>query len=106
MNPRMRLAASAAMTATIIGLLGAYATPAGAATGPTARLRDGNLTVTGTAARDVLRISMSHRQVAADFGFDGTIDARFLMSGVQQLSVQLGDGNDGLSVIGAGSADR
>jgi len=49
---------------------------------------------------------MSHPQVAADFGCDGTIDARFLMSGVQQRSVQLGDGNDGLSVIGAGSADR
>jgi hypothetical protein len=43
--------------------------------------------------------------VAVDFGFDGTIDARFLMSNVRQLSVQLGDGNDGLSVIGAGVGD-
>jgi hypothetical protein len=105
MNPRMRLAASAAMTATIAGLLGASAAPAGAATGATARLQNGILTVTGTAARDVLKISMGHRQVAVDFGFDGTIDARFLMSGVRQLSVQLGDGNDGLSVIGAGVGD-
>jgi hypothetical protein len=48
---------------------------------------------------------MGHRQVAVDFGFDGTIDTRFLMSGVRQVSVQLGDGNDGLSVIGAGVGD-
>src|SRR6266567_3957044 len=102
MNPRMRLAASAAVTATIAGLLGASAAPAGAATGPTAQLRDGILTVTGTPARDVVGISMGHRQVAVDFGSDGTIDARFLMSRVQRLSVQLGDGNDGLTVIGAG----
>ncbi|HET7247232.1 MAG TPA: hypothetical protein VFJ07_20590 [Streptosporangiaceae bacterium] len=105
MNPRMRLAACAAVTATIAGLLGASAAPAGAAAGPTARLQNGILAVTGTPARDVLKISMGHRQVAVDFGFDGTIDARFPMSGVRQLSVQLGDGNDGLSVIGAGVGD-
>jgi hypothetical protein len=105
MNTRVRLAAGAAMAATIAGLLGASAAPAGAATGPTARLQDGILTVTGTAARDVLKISLGHRQVAIDFGFDGTIDARFPMSGVRQLSVQLGGGNDGLSVIGAGVGD-
>jgi hypothetical protein len=105
MNTRVRLAAGAAVTATIAGLLGASAAPAGAATGATARLQDGILTVTGTAARDVLKISLGHRQVAVDFGFDGTIDARFPMSGVRRLSVQLGDGNDGLSVIGAGVGD-
>jgi hypothetical protein len=105
LNPRMHLAASAAMTATTAGLLGASAAPAGAATGATERLQDGILTVTGTATRDVLGISMGHRRVAVDFGFDGTIDARFLMSRVRQLSVQLGDGNDGLSVIGAGIGD-
>ena len=105
MNTRVRLAAAAAMAATIAGLLGASAAPAGAATGATARLQDGILTVTGTAARDVLKISLGHRQVAVDFGFDGTIDARFPMSGVRRLNVQLGDGNDGLSVIGAGVGD-
>jgi hypothetical protein len=104
MNTRMRLVASAAVTAAIAGVLGASA-PASAATGATARLQDGVLTVTGTAARDVLKISMGHRQVAVDFGFDGTVDARFLMSRVRQLNVQLGDGNDGLSVIGAGVGD-
>ena len=99
------IVAGVAMTATIAGLLGASAAPAGAATGATARLRDGILTVTGTAARDTIVISVSHSQVAVDFGFDNTIDARFLMSHVQQLSVQLGDGNDGLTVAGAGVGD-
>jgi len=106
MNTRMRLAASAAMTAAIAGLLGASAAaPASAATGATARLQNGVLTITGTAARDVLGISMGHRQLAIDFGFDGTVDARFLMSRIQRVSVQLGDGNDGISVIGAGVGD-
>lgn len=105
MKPRMPLAAGAAMAVTIAGLLGASAAPASAATGATARLQNGILTVTGTTARDVLKISMGHRQVAVDFGFDGTVDARFPMSGVRQLSVQLGDGNDGISVIGAGVGD-
>jgi hypothetical protein len=106
MNTRMRLAASAAMTAAIAGLLGASAAaPASAATGATAQLQNGVLTITGTAARDVLGISMGHRQLAIDFGFDGTVDARFLMSRIQRVSVQLGDGNDGISVIGAGVGD-
>src|SRR5499427_6061851 len=105
MNPRMRLAASVAMTATIAGLLGASAAPAGAATGATARLQNGILTVTGTAARDVVGISMGHRQLAVDFGSDGTVDARFLISRIQRVSVQLGDGNDGISIIGAGVGD-
>src|SRR5207302_1958051 len=87
MNPRMRLAAAAAMTATIAGLLGASAAPAGAATGATARLQDGILTVTGTAARDVVGISMGHRQVAVDFGVDGTIGPE---------TISLGGGNDKL----------
>src|SRR5215468_5940019 len=105
MNARMGLAAGAALAATIAGLLGASAASAGAATGATARLQNGILTVTGTAARDVVGISMGHRQVAIDFGSDGTVDARFLMSRVRQLNVQLGDGDDGLSVIGAGVGD-
>ena len=105
MNTRMRLAAGAAVTAAIAGVLGASAAPASAATGATARLQNGILTITGTASRDVVGISMSHRQAAIDFGSDGTVDARFLMSRVRQLNVQLGDGNDGFSVIGAGVGD-
>jgi hypothetical protein len=105
MNSRMRVAAAAAVTATVAGLLGASAAPAGAATGATARLHNGILTITGTAARDAVGISMGHRQVAIDFGEDGTVDVRFLMSRVQQLNVQLGGGDDGLSLIGAGVGD-
>src|SRR5215471_1802512 len=105
MSPRTRLAVGAAMAATIAGLLGASAAPADAATGATARLRNGILTVTGTAARDVVKISMGHRQVTVDFGFDGTIDARFRMSRVLRMRVQLGDGNDGCAVIGKGVGD-
>jgi hypothetical protein len=88
-----------------VGLgLGAVVTPAYAA-GPTARLKLGTVTVTGTAARDVVSISMNHDRLAVDFGFDGTIDARFLMSRIQRLSVQLGGGNDGTAVIGTGVGD-
>ncbi len=98
-----RLAGTLAVMATALGLV-AVATPAHAA-GPTARLRNGTVTVTGTAARDVVDISMSHDRLTVDFGFDGTIDARFSMSRVQRLSVQLGGGNDGTAVIGAGVGD-
>jgi hypothetical protein len=82
------------------------AAPAGAAaTGATATLSHGTLTVTGTATRDVIDVTMGHRSLSVDFGFDGTVDARFLMSRVQRLSVFLGGGNDGLTVIGAGVGD-
>lgn len=40
--------------ATAVGGLSAFATPAGAATGPTARLKHGTVTVTGTAVRDLI----------------------------------------------------
>ena len=107
MNARLtyrRFAGAVAVMATTAVGLGVAATPSDAA-GPTARLRLGTVTVTGTAARDVVDISMNHDRLKVDFGFDGTIDARFSMSRVQQLSVQLGGGNDGTSVTGAGVGD-
>ncbi|HYJ69167.1 MAG TPA: hypothetical protein VEX15_16075 [Nocardioidaceae bacterium] len=91
------------MATTVLGL-GVLATPADAAA-PTARLRNGTVTVTGTAVRDVVDISMSHDRLRVDFGFDATIDARFSMSRVQRLSVQLAGGNDGTAVIGTGVSD-
>jgi hypothetical protein len=100
LTPR-RLAGTVAVMATVALGLGVLATPAAAAA-PTARLRNGTLTVTGTAVRDVVDISMNHDRLTVDFGFDGTIDARFSMSRVQRLSVQLGGGNDGTAVIGTG----
>jgi hypothetical protein len=83
----------------------ALATPAGAATGPTATLRHGTVTITGSAARDVIDVEVSRDQLTVDFGFDGTIDAQFPKFRVQRLSVQLGDGDDGLAVIGTGGID-
>jgi hypothetical protein len=102
---RRQAAAAVAAMATVAGGLTAFAGPANAATGPTARLSQGTLTVSGTAARDVIDLEMSHTRVTVDFGFDGTVDARFSMSNVQRLSVQLVGGNDGLSVIGTGVGD-
>jgi hypothetical protein len=103
-STRRRLARSVAVMATTALGLGVLATPADAA-GPTARLSQGTVTVTGTAVRDVVDISMNHDRLKADFGFDGTIDARFSMSRVQRLSVQLGGGDDGTAVTGAGVGD-
>ncbi len=102
---RRRLAATVAVMATAIGGFTAFAGPAGAATGPTAQLNQGTVTVTGTAVRDVIDIEVSHARLAVDFGFNGTIDARFRMSRVQRLSVRLAGGRDGLSVIGTGVGD-
>src|SRR6188472_3910899 len=95
-----RLAAPAAVMATAVGALGAIATPAGAATVPTATLKQGTVTVTGTTARDVIDVKLDADQLAVDFGFDGRVDAQFPMSRVQRLSVLTGDGDDGVTVEG------
>ena len=104
MNLR-RLAATSAMMATAAGALSAIATPAGAATAPTARLKQGTVTVTGTAARDVMSITLDADRLAVDFGSDGTVDAQFPRSRVQRLSVLAGQGDDGVSVSGTGVGD-
>jgi hypothetical protein len=101
-----RLAGTVALMATTVGGVSAFAAPAGAATGPTARLNRGTVTVTGTAARDVVDIEMSHDELTVDFGSDGTIEARFPMSRVKALNVQGGDGDDVLVVLGTGVGDR
>ena len=100
-----RLAATVAVIASATGGFIAVAGPAGAATGPTARLGNGTVTITGTPARDVVDVEMSHDLLTVDFGFDGTIEAQFPMSRVRRLSAQLGGGDDGLSVIGTGVGD-
>jgi hypothetical protein len=102
---RRRLAVTVAVMATVAGGFTAFAGPASAATGPTARLRQGTVTVTGTAVRDVTDVEMSHDQLTVDFGFDGTVDAKFPMSRVKALSVQGGGGDDGLGVVGTGVGD-
>jgi len=100
-----RLAATIALIAIVAVGFGAFATPAGAATGPTARLRDGTATVTGTAARDQIRVTLDTDRLTVDFGFDGTVDARFPRTRVTAVQVLGGDGDDGLSVDGAGVGD-
>src|SRR3954466_15005668 len=97
-----RLAATSAVMATAVGASSALATPAGAATAPTATLKQGTVTVTGTAVRDVLDVKLDADRLAVDFGFDGTVDAQFPMSRVKRLSVLTGDGDDGVSVEGTG----
>jgi hypothetical protein len=99
-----RLAGIVAVMATTAGGLVA-ATPAGAATGPTATLTSGVLTVTGTAARDVIHVTLDATHVVVDFGFDGTIDAQFRRSQVQRVKVLGGGGDDGMSVDGSGVGD-
>lgn len=99
------LVATVAVVATAMDGFTTFAGPAGAAAGPTATLANGIVTVTGTAARDVADVEMSHDQLTVDFGFDGTVDAHFPMSRIRQLTVQLGGGDDGLSVVGLGVGD-
>jgi hypothetical protein len=105
MNTRVdlrRVAGSLAVLAAAVGGLSAFATSAGAATGPTASLTNGTVTVTGTPARDVMNITVDPTELAIDFGSDGTVDAQFPMSRVQRLSVLAGEGDDGVSVSGTG----
>jgi len=99
------LAGTLAVLATAASGLSALATPASAATGPTASLRQGIATVIGTPARDVIDITVDPDQLAVDFGSNGTVDAHFAMSQVQGVSVLAGDGDDGVSVIGTGVGD-
>jgi uncharacterized protein YggE len=75
-----RLAGTMALTALAAGGIGALTAPAGAATGPAATLRRRTVTVTGTAARDVITMTLDADQLTVDFGSDGRVDARFRRS--------------------------
>ena len=93
----------AVMTTAASGLLAAA--PADAATGPTATLSSGTVTVQGTAARDVIHVTLAATRLEVDFGFDGTVDAQFNRTQVQRLRVLGGGGDDGMSVDGSGVGD-
>lgn len=80
----------------------AFATPAHAATGPVGTVTNGTLTVTGTAERDVLLVTIEATRVTMDINFDGVIDAEFPRPQVQRVRVLGNGGNDGMSVFGAG----
>jgi hypothetical protein len=94
-----RLTAAVALTAIGIGTL---ATPAAADTGPTVALQNGTVLVTGTAARDEIDITMDANQLLVDFGFDGTVDARFSRSQYRRVRVLARGGDDGVGVTGTG----
>jgi hypothetical protein len=99
-----RLARIGAVMATAAGGLVAAA-PAGAATGPTATLASGTVTVQGTPARDVIHVTLTATRLVVDFGFDGTVDAQFSRTQVQRLRVLGAGGDDGMAVDGSGVGD-
>jgi hypothetical protein len=82
--------------------IGLFAAPAGATTGPTATVANGVVTVTGTAARDVISVTIDTNRLTVDFGFDGTVDAQFPRSEFRVAQVLAGDGSDGVVVTGTG----
>jgi hypothetical protein len=101
-----RLVQVVAALSTAVGGMTAFIGQAGAAEiVPTAQLSQGTVSVSGTAVRDVVAISISHTRLAVDFGADRSVDATFRMSRVHVLRVRLGGGPDGLSVVGPGVGD-
>jgi len=91
-----------AVLVALTAMVTVFATPAGAATGPTATLNQGTLTVDGTAERDVVLVRIEADRVTMDVGFDGTVDAEFPRSDVQRVQVFGNGGDDGMSVFGTG----
>ena len=97
------LAGSVALVATTAGGYIAFAAPADAATIPTAALSNGTVTVTGTADRDVIGITINSDRLAIDFGANGTVDAQFGRSSFQRVQVLAAGGDDGVSFTGTGA---
>ncbi|HVQ19083.1 MAG TPA: hypothetical protein VMT27_08625, partial [Actinomycetes bacterium] len=79
-----RLAGSVALMATTTGFV-ALAPAADAATGPTATLSNGTVTITGTIDRDVISVAIDSDRLAIDFGANGTVDAQFGRSRFQRV---------------------
>jgi hypothetical protein len=101
MKTAIQLGRFAGIAAAVAGI-GAFATPAVAATAPTATLDNGTVTITGTAVRDLIGVTAGANQLTVDFGLNGTVDAHFPMSAVQRVSVAGGAGDDGVDVNGSG----
>jgi hypothetical protein len=98
-----RLAGVLAVVATTTGGLAAFLSPAEAATGPTATLRNGTVTVTGTTAADGIRVVIDANRMVVDFDNNGSVDATFQRSRFQRVQVLGGAGDDGMSVTGTGA---
>ncbi|HZC69346.1 MAG TPA: hypothetical protein VE442_01505 [Jatrophihabitans sp.] len=97
-----RLAATTTLAALATGGFFALAAPAQASGASTVALTNGTVTVTGTAARDLIGITMNATRVVVDLGLDGTVDAHFARSQVTAVRVFAGDGDDGVNLAGAG----
>lgn len=97
-----RWAGAVALIGFVGGSIGAFAAPAQAAAGPTVSLQRGTVIITGTAARDVIRVTMNADRLLVDVNFDGTIEAQFQRTRYQALRMLLGEGDDGVSVAGTG----
>jgi hypothetical protein len=96
---RVRTMASAA----VVGLgIATFPAPAHAATAPTVTLENQVVTITGTAERDLIRITTNAAGLLVDFGIDGTTDAQIPRSAFREVRVLAAGGNDGLSGHGAG----
>jgi len=91
-----------ALMATTAGGFATFAAPADAATGPTATLNNGTVTVTGTAVRDVISLIVDTNGLAVDFGADGTTDVQFRRSRFQRVQVLPAGGDDGVGFTGTG----
>jgi hypothetical protein len=101
-HSNLRRLAGIAAVAVVSGAGVAFAAPADAATGPTATLSNGVVTVTGTTVRDVVSITIDASQLTVDFGADGTVDAHFPRLRFSSLKVLAGGGDDGVGVTGTG----
>jgi hypothetical protein len=100
-----RVVGTVALIATATVGLGAIAGPAGAATGPTATLSLRTVTVTGTAARDVIAMTLDTNRLTVDFGSDGSVDVQFRRSRFDRVRVLAGGGADGVAMEGVGVGD-
>jgi hypothetical protein len=100
-----RLVGIIALIATAAIGVGAVTSPAAAAAGPTATLSLRTVTVTGTAARDVIAMTLDTDRLTVDFGFDGSVDVQFRRSRFDRVRVLAGGGADGASVEGVGVGD-
>jgi hypothetical protein len=63
------------------------------------------VTVAGTAARDVIAMTLDGNRLTVDLGSDGSVDARFRRSRFDRVRVLAGGGDDGVSVQGVGVGD-
>jgi hypothetical protein len=98
-----RLTRTVGLTTAVTG--GALAAAACSPAVPTATLNGGTVTVTGSAARDLIAVTMNANELAVNFGSDSTIDARFPRAQIQRVQVQANEGDDAVTVSGAGVGD-